>query len=96
MLYEIRNDIQPSQPQHWKGERGARRVLHCSMTFCSVLFAVNRKNAASVSSILQLLVAYETSALEPIYGDQNNQVSTLLIKINIPFHSSTDTVPQFV
>ena len=34
----------------------ARRVLHCSMAFYSVLFAGNRTNAESVSTILQLLV----------------------------------------
>ena len=40
-----------------KGGRGATRVLHCSLAFYSVLFSGNRKNAESVSSILQLLVA---------------------------------------
>ena len=52
MLYEIREDIQPRQHQHWKGERGDWSVQHCLLAFYSALFAGNRVNAESVSSIL--------------------------------------------
>ena len=56
MLYEIRDDIQPSQHQQWKGVRGAWRVQHCLLAFYSALFAGNGVNAESVSAFLQLLV----------------------------------------